>query len=64
MKALLLVILLLSNGGVDLSHVQYNSLEECKAHIDNAIGWANSQPNVKGAVALCTTKLQVVPQSI
>ena len=60
MKTLLLVLLLLANGQVDFSYRQFNSVEECKQHIDGAIQWANSQEGVNGAIALCTTKLQPV----
>lgn len=60
MKTLLLVIILLTNGQVELSHRQFNTTQECVQHIDAAIEWANKQPNSSGAIAVCTTKLQPV----
>lgn len=63
-KCLLVVLLFLAGNGdkMDITYMQFNSVEECQQAMNEGYAWATKQPNVKKAIVFCTTKLQPVEE--
>lgn len=64
-KALLVVLVFFTDGTMITSHIQYNSMDECKAAIEIGLTWGKTTKSDKGAEpetvkAFCTTKWRAV----
>ena len=63
-KTLLLVVTLSTSNEVRLFSYEFESKEECKAHVQETVDAVKAMPEVDTVIAMCTSDLQVKPKGI